>query len=208
MFVFVRKYLCSELVQCWCIALILELVQNFWLFCPRKKKKKSWHFNFFGFFALNKGTIWLPPTFPHKQGTVAERIILEKLTQLYFEVFSWREATEFLSYWAILLYCGVTFNFVYLFYGKNRLDKLVSVFTGRLSSQARNAWDSTVVYLGMLSSVSFCYLKINTSQLSSAIFHFCRVFWCLLIMLCPESKHYTQLILAFIKEKSESVCKY
>lgn len=37
-----------------------------------------------------------PPTFPH-QGTVVERIILEKLIQLYFEVFSLRAASEFLS---------------------------------------------------------------------------------------------------------------
>lgn len=122
-------------------------------------QKKNAGISFFYFLALNKGTIWFPPTFPHQQGTVAERIILEKLIQLYFEVFSWRAASEFLSHWSILLYSGVILNFVLLFNGKNRSDELVSVFTKRLGFQARNALGITVVYLGILSSVSFLLLQ-------------------------------------------------
>lgn len=64
-FVFIRKYLCSELVQCWCIALILELVKNFWLFCPRKKMLA---FHFFYFLALNKAPYDSHPPSPTNKG--------------------------------------------------------------------------------------------------------------------------------------------
>lgn len=141
-------------MQCWCIALMLELVKKFWLFRPRVNSCILT----FCFVALNKDNMWFAPHFAPQQGAVVERIILEKPRLLYFEVFSWSAISEFLNDWAIPLYSGLTLNVVSSFHGNNRLEKLlnyVSVFTRGLSFLARDAWGVTVIYLEILSS---CFL--------------------------------------------------